>query len=282
MDNLKKGEELNQLSRLLFNKASSRWYQAIIIELVAASLGIVVSLCDLGLEWNVFCACVGFFLLVVAYLFKVSFNGLYDAAETMRRQSILTEGLNWPIGRIQFSDWRFKAGTRILKLFKVQERDADYYATKIAPSPKRLLEMTIESAFWTRHLYKKIIPYIIGLLVISILLVICTFTLSSFFELSQTLKLKVVYFIYLFLPIVLSIDVIGWLVKLIKLSSEIKIIECDMERLTEGGEIKVEQVMRLVSEYNCQVVTGFPIPNWFFKVQHNEIAKLWKMNVDAC
>jgi len=276
MDNLQRGEELNQLSRLLFNKASSKWYRAILIEILAGTLGCIVAVLELPIEWNTKLAIIGFILLIISYFFKIQYFDLYDSAETMRRQSVLTEALNWPIGKVQFSEWRLKAGTKILKLFKAEARNKEYYATQETPSPKRLLEITIESAFWTRHLYKKLIPYIAVLLVASIILIFITLSITPFPQIPSEQKLKITYFIYLFLPMILSIDIIGWLIKVIKLANNIKSAENDMEKLLESSEIKIEQVMRLVSEYNCQVVSGFPIPNFFFKLSYNEITELWK------
>jgi hypothetical protein len=95
---------------------------------------------------------------------------------------------------------------------------------------------------------------------------------------SIDVRLKLVYFIYLFLPIILSVDILGWLLKVNKLINSIEDVECDLEKLNESAEIKTEEVMRLVAEYNCQVVNGFPIPNWFFNMQHDHIAELWKLN----
>ncbi len=60
------------------------------------------------------------------------------------------------------------------------------------------------------------------------------------------------------------------------LKSSILEIEKDMERLSENRIIKPEQVVRLVSEYNCQLACGFPIHNLLFQLWHDEIEVLWK------
>ena len=67
MDNRKRGEELNQLSRLLFDKAACKWYRAIAIEVLAGVIGAVGSILVLPPTWELLVAIGGFFLLVGAY-----------------------------------------------------------------------------------------------------------------------------------------------------------------------------------------------------------------------
>ena len=54
-----------------------------------------------------------------------------------------------------------------------------------------------------------------------------------------------------------------------------KAIEDDLETLENSENLSKEHVLRLVAEYNCQIVRGFPIPGWFFRSQHDYIASLW-------
>lgn len=278
MDKENRGEELNQISRLLFNKGCVFWYSGILIELLIGGFATVVSLLELSLNWNIFCAIIGVIGLTISYYLKYRFNSIYDTAETMRRQSVLTEALNWPISRVQFSKWRLKAGESILNSFKLKGRDQGYYETNEVFGAKKLLDITFESAFWSRHLYVKIRKYIIVTLAVSVSFGILVLIFSPLPFAPLDIRLKFIYFVYLFLPVILSIDILGWLLKINSLITSIEEIECDLENLMGSSEIKTEEVMRLVSEYNCQVVNGFPIPNWFFKMQHDNIAEFWRLN----
>jgi len=278
MDKENRGEELNQISRLLFDKGSVCWYWGVSVEFFVGLVTVIITLLFLPLGWNIFWAIIGLIGLILSYYLKYQFSNIYDTAETMRRQSVLTEALDWPISKVQFSKWRLKAGKKILDTFKLKGRNKDYYETDQKFGPKKLLEMTFESAFWTRHLYVKIRRYIVIILVISVAFAVLVIMFAPLPFLSIDLRLKIIYFIYLFLPIILSIDVLGWLLRINKLITSIEEIELDLEKLGECSEIKTEEVMRLVSEYNCQVVNGFPIPNWFFKLQYDHITELWRLN----
>jgi hypothetical protein len=91
-------------------------------------------------------------LFAWAYYLRLRFHNQYDLAETMRRQSVLTEALAWPIERVQATEWRRRAGRRILERFKLKPREADYYTTTQATGPARLVAMTLESDHpWCRR-----------------------------------------------------------------------------------------------------------------------------------
>jgi len=274
--NLKRGEELNQLSRLLFDSAAVKWYWAFLLELLAGIIALVFSLVrELPDNLKIVTAAIGVVLIVTAYLLRQIFDDQYDMAETMRRQSVLTEGLGYDIKPVMFSEWRRRAGSRILSRFTVTPRNADYYVTKKRSSPARLLEMTQESAFWTRFLYSRLlelakIPLIIFILIV--LGVILSIILGAIpTEIIPTLS----YAVFLFIPIVITSNVIGWILKLRRLIASITEIENDIDTLSRLSRVDAPSVLRLISEYNCQVVSGFPIPSFVFKSEYSHIQDEW-------
>ena len=104
---LKRGEELNQLSRLLFDTAARKWYIAFLLELIAGFASVTFSLIQIMPDTLKLCsAAATAALLVFAYILRQRFELQYDMAETMRRQSVLTEGLGYPIKSAMFSEWR--------------------------------------------------------------------------------------------------------------------------------------------------------------------------------
>lgn len=276
-ENSERGEELNQLSRLLFDKAAGNWYLGLFVELLAGVLGIVfLGLLNFSANTNLVISVLLFSIWVYTYWLKLRSEDYYDNAETMRRQSVLTEGLDWEISKTAFSKWRLKAGNKILEKLEIKKRDENYYATKKEAGPKRLLEMTAESAFYTRNLYVKLNERLwLSFIVITFLTVLCL-GLTSTEVLTSSLKVQIAYFIFLFLPVILSIDILRWALKLGQLTKEIFDIEDKLELLSKEANLDIAQVMRLVSEYNCQVVQGIPIRNYFFKIWHDEIDSHWK------
>ena len=84
------------------------------------------------------------------------------------------------------------------------------------------------------------------------------------------------YGIFLIIPILITSNIIGWVFKLRRLISAICDIEKDMEDLTALARPDEASVLRLVFEYNCQVVAGFPIPSFIFKAEYNHIQQEWQ------
>src|SRR3989344_294000 len=273
----KRGEELNQLSRLMFDRAAILWASSIGLEALAGVSGIVVGFFVLSPNWKAGVAIIVAEIVAVAYALRIRFANDYDDAETMRRQSVLAEALGWPIGSTEFSHWRQKAGRNILDTFKVKTRDEDYYATEHPEVPKRLLEMTIESAFFTRHVYAKAQRFLWILCAVIAVLFVLILSIAPLDNISSATRLEVIYLLYLALPLLISLDLLGWALRLGRLVQSLKYIEQDMERFEQEENPALERVMRLVSEYNCQVVAGFPVLNFIFRYWHDEIRDLWNL-----
>lgn len=276
MEIAKQGKELRQLSKLSFDRAVKFWYWAILIEIIAGVTALIMSILATSLGWNIFFAILAFTLLATSYYLKIRFEAVYDAAETMRRQSVFTEALGWPISSTQFSEWRLKAGIKMLAKLEQTGVDENYYATKEGMGPRRLLLMSQESAFWTRHLYEYLSLWVWITFIVSLVLFAAVITLTSTDFFQRTVALKIVYAVYLLMPLVLSVDVLRWALRLGRLKKSIRQIEDNFETLENGTELKVEEVLRLVAEYNCQVVAGFPTPTWFFRCYAKQITKLWE------
>lgn len=274
MDN-QQGVELNQLSRILFDRAAAFWQSSIVFELVAGVIGVIVSIAQPSLKWSTVWAIIGAAILCVAYYLRYKFEEKYDVSETMRRQSVLSEALNWPIGRVQFSEWKSRAGKRILEKFSQQQRPNHYYETTEAFGAKKLAEMTFESIFWTKNLYKKIRLYVLCILVTIAAAFFLVISLSMISFSNQDLRIYFIYTIYLLIPVLLTIDFLGLVIRTHRNIQSLNEIEKGVEKISQEQAPKIEEVMRLVSEYNCVVSTGIPIPNWLFKLHHDEIAKFW-------
>jgi hypothetical protein len=277
MKNQEAGKELNQLAHFLFATAADNWYIAIALELGGGLLAAIAGVTKLPDIPTFTITAVATALIVVAYILRQNFYDQYDIAETMRRQSVLSESLDWPISKLQMSEWQLRAGKKIRSLAKSTRRAPDYYSTESNIGPERLAEMTVESAFYTRNLYIKIKSIILKLFLISSSLIILVIVMALVSPIPTGANMVVAQAFILMVPIALTVDLYGRYRKLGDLISAIKDIEKDLDRLRETNDFSLQQVMRLVSEYNCQVVSGIPIHNKMFKNWQNEIKELWEV-----
>jgi len=271
-----RGDELSQLSRLLFDAGADKWYAAFGLEVLAGILALILDLINLPTPLAFGGALVGLVLLASAYYLRLRFEDQFHSAETMRRQSVFTEALNWPLSTVQFSEWQRKAGKRIRAKVKSTPRESDFYETQQPFGADRLAEMTAESAFYTRQLYLKLRWWSWALFIAAaiVFVIVSLTTLASPFP--ADVRLLIAKALYSFITLVLSANLLGWALKLGRLASVIQEVEEDLERLKNTSVLDVPQVMRLVSEYNCQVVDGIPIHTWLFLRWHDEIRDLWE------
>lgn len=269
------GAELNQMARILFNSAADNWYLGIFLQIIAGTIGVAAGLLVLNDTSKFIFALIGFIVLAWAVALRIISEGKHSRAETMRRQAAFTEGLGWSVSDTLMSEWRRRVGQAIVNSVESNPRSVDYYYSKKHTSPRRLLEMTIESAFYTRHLYAYLAKWILGLLSCSIILSFLVLAVLPAKIVPDELSLQIAYTIFLILPILLTIDLLSSAIKLNGLKSAVFEIEEDMEKLSRTKRVYSEQVIRLASEYNCQVACGIPIHNWLFKMWHGEIDLLW-------
>jgi hypothetical protein len=275
MDSRQIGSELNQLSRILFDNAASNWYVAAGIEILTGILGAILSIAGASGDWALLGAIIGLTLFGWAYYLRLRFEDKYDLAETMRRQSVLTEALGWPVARVQASEWRRRAGRKVAEQFKHRPRDQSYYAPPEPTGPSRLAEMTLESAFWTRHLYGRLRIIVWAIFVGALIVSGIVISAPAFGVTPQAVAVRIATAVYLLLPVLLTIDLLGWAMRLGRLISSIRDVEADLERLKNSDGFDTQQVLRLVSEYICQVINGFPIHPWIYRRWHDEIHELW-------
>lgn len=275
MDLYKIGEELNHLAGLLHRRAANYWYWAVLIEIVAGIAAISVEFSHPVRSVRLIIALCAFFLLSWSFFLKWRFEDTFDDAETMRRQSVLTEALGWSVSTVQMGEWKRRAGRKILRASLDTSRPSNYYATTAPVGPLKLLEITTESAFWTRTLYLNlrnvILTGLIGIIGATLLIVAASPVATATAE----AQIYLIHVIFLLLPAILLFDLLEWVLRLQRLANAIHDIQLDLERLAESKEVSENQVLRLVAEYNCQVAAGFPIHPWLFALWRDETQELW-------
>jgi hypothetical protein len=276
MDDQKRGEELNQRSRLLFNVAANNWYLSQGIVAVVGIVSGALSYVQLSGTTKYLIAALAIGGTLVAYFLNLRFASQYDMAETMRRQSVLTEGLGYSIESTQFDVWKVRAGGRVEKQFRLVPRDPDYYATKAKPGPRRLIEMLEESAFYTRNLYMQLRRLIILILAPLILILVGILLIIPALGGTSPLTLGLANAVLVVIPIAVAADLLGAVMKLTRLTDGIVDVETDVERLKKSKAITETEALRLVFEYNCLTAAGYPIHNYLFGRWHADIDRSWR------
>jgi hypothetical protein len=269
-------KELSQLARFLFSRAALLFWSGWVIEGVAGALAVGFGLAELSEGLSIAAAVLLATLLAAAYILRIFSENEHDTAETMRRQSVFSEGLGWPVAGWQYSRWIQRSGTKLMERLGLRPREDDYYATSAAMGSKRLAEMTLESAFYTRHLYAKLgwrFWMVTGTSVVGLLSLLAV---SATRTVPETSGLVLSHAVFLAIPVLLGLDFLGWALRLGRLQTGIEEVERDLEEVLRRPPVDDAKIIRLVAEYNCLTVTGIPIPDLLFRRWHYDIDAQWK------
>lgn len=268
--------DLGRLSGLLFDRAAVLWYRALLLEVVVAVLSAALAFLNVTGQAALLATLGIVVLLAVAYTTRLVAEDKDNTAQTMRRQAALTNGLGWSIEAAQLEEWRRKAGTSLLRRAAAEPRPGDYYASGEPPGPRRMAETTLESAFYTRHVDLTIRTYLgIGVAVVSAVLLVVVYLalaeprLAAFDAVVAQVAATAIL-------IAIALDVVGWILRLSRQASAILQIERDLDRLLAKPDIAEADVLRLVAEYDCELVNSIPAPPGFFQRKHDEIHELWE------
>jgi hypothetical protein len=270
------GAELSQLARFLFDSAAARWYTALSVELLAAVVSVVASLVGPTGNPATIAAALLVLALFAAYGLRLHSESQYDLAETMRRQSVLTEGLGWPLDGFQVSEWKRRAGRKLLDRLTVSPRPTDYYTTAQPPGANRFAQMMLESAFYTRNLYLKFTNWLWVAVVATAVLAFKALAVFATTGLADSLREQLSKVVFGLLPLFITANAFGWILRLGRITQSIADVERGLERSLNSSPVDLPDVLRQVSEYNCQVAQGIPILTWMFKRWHDDIERLWQ------
>jgi hypothetical protein len=263
--------DLLQVARELFDKAATRWWAGWSVEFVVAVIGVGFGLTQQSDTHKLILATVGGTALAGTYALRVSAESTYVMAETIRRQSAYFEGIGWAIPGWQVGRWLSRAGT------STSARDPDYYSTRTDVGPQRIGEMTLESAFYSRMLFKDIARLMFVIFVVAACsLAFMIWFASSRFASPETATVVATSALSV-LPALLALDALGRSLRLHAVANGIADVERDLEQALLAPA--AEPVLRLVSEYNCLVVLGIPIPARLFSMRRETISNAWRQRV---
>lgn len=266
---------LNQLSRLMFDKAAHVFQWSLGVEFTAGLASIVLALIPASVEVKLAGAIAVFALLIVAFVLRQNSSATYDNAETMRRQSVLSESMGYDMGRAEWNEWRGWAGPKIMAEAAKNPRPDDYYDNQLGLGTKKLAEMTFESAHWTKRLYMCLRRYLLAVLAVAALALSVMLLATIFDLLPSHQEATLAQSVFLLASLVLTLDFLGMIIKLNRAVAKIGSLQVLLEDQAALSAPQVGRVMRLVAEYNCTVAAGLPIPNWVWRRHSQEIASSW-------
>jgi hypothetical protein len=210
-----------------------------------------------------------------AFFCKYRSGKLFSLAEKIRRTNMLKEGLGRTPSSIEIAQLTAKLGRMD---FKKSQHIGDYYSTKLEEGPKRLLEMTQESAFWSGRLADSSATFYLGASIFGLLVAAVSLFSLIIFKAELTSIEKAA-------RIVLA-SILFWVVgdsatmwqKFNSLESSADQI---LQRVTtmlasQNSKDLLEDSLLAFSDYCAAVGQAPPIPEFIYDRKKELLDKAWK------
>lgn len=206
---------------------------------------------------------------ILAWVLRQRGRIWHNRAEEARRIWMLMDGFRYrePAAATDLRAQFNKAIAR--KAVKLE--DANYYASKEAPGARRLREILVECAFWSKHLYRCAFNQVAVLTAVSAIVVIGGAIANSAFASPHT-NVIVGRSAVAFLLALMYADVLTQTFEWHSAAGKIEGIDKDLQHLQDA---KVEDLLPLFAEYSVATAHATPIPTYVYKQEAAKLNALW-------
>ncbi|NWF92965.1 MAG: hypothetical protein HXY46_08610 [Syntrophaceae bacterium] len=218
------------------------------------------------------------FLLVlgiIAWILTGAYKKSYGLAEEARRAYVMNEALGWPIPKKKLTEFFQRFSKKSLTKARGTTGTERWFASEAPPGPKRLLECSQESFFWTHRLMQHAARWALGITIgglICVALVLYSVAFTPWLKGSDLLARVII-------AVVLSLITSGfysWCRLFRERSAQVRDLDNELEYL-KTTQYTLEDVLRIVHEYDCLIMDTPPVPDFIYSLHRDELNKLWKM-----
>jgi hypothetical protein len=216
-------------------------------------------------------------LVLLAQVFTIyaraKTDEFYSCGETIRRAAMLQDGLGIQPSALVIADL---CARLCLPESGKPTYLGSYYASPSPTGPKRLAEILLESAFWTKNLSRKAEQIMWWVIAVTTTLIVCIAIVFLLWGSSQGTRLEDIAKI---LVISLGFWTLGdWAVLALKyrtLAQATEPILSSTEKLVQSDDPNSNEALILLGEYNAALACGPIIPQRVYEHYQNRFNKAW-------
>lgn len=271
---------LLSLMRAEYTVSKRWWGAAILLQFAAMLIGFSTNV-FISSIWSVWSTAVVLLLSILVYVCKLRFEATYRLAEKVRRLVVLESGLGWKIPPKLQAELKPRFGRAARSAAqKIEEAAEPYYAANVQPGPRRLATDQQESAFLTWNLYMRASDLALVLLAVLLLFLFVAGYAALTSLASLQARVVVAKFVSAFVMFLLTVEVFNIFWKYRGLATEVQRIDDKLEALLcDGGLPSVEDILRVVHEYGCLLLTAPPVPDFLYVRYRDELNDLWQLRL---
>lgn len=260
--------DIRAICRAYFEIAKERYSAALFVKLLVFIVGIL-SLFPIIYEYS---RLITFFLVIISEFFSYLSDKNKGIAETLLRKLDAQDSFGWSISNAEISDIIISCPSNSEKLnFK-----DTYFASKEGVGTKRALENVQESAWWSKHLAKRMGHfYLIGTVIFAIIWLGVVFvgikTIHNTNNLSALLNILVLALILLF-----SLSLLRSMDSYYKFSNTSEKIEETTRQLLGKEDIHEYDAIKIMFEYQLARNSAPLLPSWLWQSMRDNLNETWK------
>jgi len=266
-------KQLLVMLRAEFSRAKLLSYFSIAIQMFI-SVGGVFGIYLLTAHWTSLFALLLLVLGIIALVLTGGYKKSYGLAEEARRVYVMHEALGWPISKRQLTEFLQRFSKKSLSKARGTTETERWFASETPSGPRRLLECSQESFFWTHHLMQHAAKWALGIIIgglICVALVVYSVAFTPWLKGSNLLARVIT-------VVVLSLVTSGfysWYRLFRERSAQVRDLDNELEYL-KTTQYTLEDVLRIVHEYDCLIMDTPPVPDFIYTLHRDELNKLWK------
>lgn len=275
-------EKLQKLRKIVaktFRKAK-RWYLAYVVwQFIVLSFAVTSIFSALNANLSAMIAFVGVF---AAEFIRWRSDWWKSEGERAKRKWELTDGLGTVIEAKEIADWLTARSKKFLDDVAASEIQGSLFDSIQPEGPRRLIENTQESAWWSSHLSRRMVIYLIFLLVFVLAIAFAGLTVSIGtlkaikVEQSGAAVQNVGGIICAVLVFVFSINIVRLLADFWGFWSESTIILKRCESLLELPEIELKAALCLIHNYQTARNAAPLLPTLVWKLNGDHFREQWE------
>jgi polyferredoxin len=275
-------ENLQNLRKIVaktFRKAK-RWYLTYVSWQFAVLLFAVVSIFT-ELSPN-FCALVAFLGVITSEFVRWRSDWWKSEGERAKRKWEISDGFGTALDGKEIADWLAARSKNFLNDVAADEIQGSLFDSILPEGPRRAIENTQESAWWTSHLCRRMVIYLVVVLISVLIIAFVGLTISigalkpiNVVQSAATVQ-NIGGIICAVLVFVFSINLVRLLADFwgFKLESTDILSRC--EELLKSADITVVDSMRILHDYQTARNAAPLLPTFVWKRHGDHLREQWE------
>lgn len=252
---------------------NKKWHnQALALNAVLVILSILLIFKIKG-PWAVILSGCVLIMPILVFVFKEKSLSHQENAENIRRSLMIWDGLEIKPSHLELA--QVKAGLGILDKSE-PAFIGPYYDSVLSKGAHRLADIITESAFFTKNLSGSLATILLIISATIFVLSFFTLYLLIFSNLSREIDELIAKSIAVLMIYFVSGDTASLWRRYSCLFSSCGQIERKSDALRRSERITVEEVMKVMDDYNCAVIQTPPIPGIIYELNKNRLNEAWK------